>query len=108
MLSTILENLKDLLKYQPEHPMIFTTALFWIFFGLVLMVFQLTYRKLTARNLFLFAFSLFFYYKSSGYFFVLLLLTTVIDYTMGWQIYKAKNIALKKFYVFLSLCLNLG
>ena len=46
MLENILENLKELLKYQPEHPMIFTTALFWIFFGLVLVVFQLTYKKL--------------------------------------------------------------
>src|SRR5687767_5732201 len=108
MLPDILNNLKDLLKYEPEHPMIFTTALFWIFFGLVLVVFQLTYKKLTVRNLFLFAFSLFFYYKSSGYFFVLLLLTTVIDYVMGWQIFRAENKALKKFYVFLSLCMNLG
>lgn len=108
MLENILSTLKELLKYQPEHPMIFTTALFWIFFGLVLVVFQLTYRKLTARNLFLFAFSLFFYYKSSGYFFVLLLFTTVIDYVMGWQIYRADSKAAKKFYVFLSLCLNLG
>ncbi len=102
MLENILHNLKDLLKFQPEQPMIFTTALFWIFFGLVLVIFQLTYRKLTARNLFLFTFSLFFYYKSSGYFFVLLILTTAIDYTMGWQIFRANTKALKKFYVFLS------
>ena len=94
----IYSKFKELLKYQPEHPMIFTTALFWFFFGLVLVVFQFTYRKLTARNLFLFAFSLFFYYKSSGYFFVLLLLTTVIDYVMGWQIYRANSKAAKKFY----------
>jgi alginate O-acetyltransferase complex protein AlgI len=108
MLENILHHLKELLKYQPEHPMIFTTALFWGFFGLVLLVFQLTYQKRTARNLFLFAFSLFFYYKSSGYFFCLLLLTTVIDYVMGWQIFRADSKALKKFYVFLSLCMNLG
>src|SRR5688572_10897374 len=108
MLENILHTLKDLLKYQPEHPMIFTTALFWFFFGIVLLVFQLTYKKFTARNLFLFLFSLFFYYKSSGYFFVLLLLTTVIDYTMGWQIFRAKSKPAKKFYVFLSLCMNLG
>ena len=108
MLENILQNLKDLLKYQPEHPMIFTTALFWFFFGIVLLVFQFTYRKFTARNLFLFAFSLFFYYKSSGYFFVLLLLTTVIDYVMGWQIYRVNSRAAKKFFVFISLCMNLG
>ena len=88
--------------------MIFTTALFWIFFGAVLVIYQFVYPNKTARNLFLLAFSVFFYYKSVGYFCILLILTAIIDYTMGWRIYKTQVRWKKKFFIALSLCLNLG
>jgi D-alanyl-lipoteichoic acid acyltransferase DltB (MBOAT superfamily) len=58
--------------------------------------------------MFLLCFSLFFYYKSSGFYFILLLFTTVVDYYMGWKLYKATSKIQKKIYIVLSLFINLG
>jgi D-alanyl-lipoteichoic acid acyltransferase DltB (MBOAT superfamily) len=100
--------LYDIFAFDEQRPMIFTTSLFWFFFGFVLLVYQFIYNHKTSRNLFLFVVSVFFYYKSSGYFFVLLLLTTLIDYIMGWQVYKAQEQWKKKIFIVVSVCLNLG
>jgi D-alanyl-lipoteichoic acid acyltransferase DltB (MBOAT superfamily) len=101
-------SFSDIFGFDPKHPMIFTTPLFWMFFGVVLLAYQFLYPNPRLRNGFLLVFSVFFYYKSVGYFTVLLLLTAVIDYTMGWQIYRTETRWKKKAFIILSLCLNLG
>jgi alginate O-acetyltransferase complex protein AlgI len=98
----------DLLTYDEKNPLIFTQSHFWLFFAVVLIVFQFTYAKVRVRNLFLLGFSLFFYYKAGGYFFLLLLFSTVVDYTLGQKIYEATRQGRKKLYVTLSLVINLG
>ncbi len=103
-----MDFLRDLFVYDPQRPLIFTTGLFWLCFGFVLLVFPLVHNRRTARNLFLLAFSLFFYYKSSGFYFTLLLLTTVVDFAMGWAIFRAPTQSRKKIFVTISLLLNLG
>lgn len=101
-------TLKDIFGFDPQHPMIFTTPLFWLFFGAVLILYQFFYPNKTLRNLFLLAFSIFFYYKSVGYFFILLILTASIDYAMGWQIYRTNAPWKKKMFIVFTLLLNLG
>ncbi len=93
--------------YSESNPLIFTNAQFWLFFGVVMLIFQLTYKQITMRNMFLFALSIFFYYKSSGVFVVLLLLTTCWDYQMGKLIYNEKREKWRKWYVALCVIANL-
>jgi alginate O-acetyltransferase complex protein AlgI len=95
-------------SYNPDKPFIFTTPAFWIFFLIVLAGYSIFYRKLALRNIYLFLISLFFYFKTGGLFLFLLIFVTVIDYTSGLLINRAKGKCARKSYLLLSLVSNLG
>ncbi|MBT33608.1 MAG: membrane-bound O-acyltransferase family protein [Thalassobius sp.] len=95
------------LVYQENRPLIFTQAVFWIFFGGVILVYQFIYRQNNIRNLFLMLFSMYFYYLSSGYYFVLLIFSTLVDYYLGNAIYNSEDQSKRKLYVTLSVIINL-
>ena len=96
------------LHYQPNLPMIFTTKYFWFFFAFVLAVYSVIYKKISLRNGFLFIISVYFYFKSGGYFFTILLFTTLVDYLMGLLIGQATVQSKRKFYLIISVIMNLG
>ncbi len=100
--------LKDLFLYNPENPLIFSNPLFWIFFALVLFIYQFNYQNIAFRNLFLLAVSMFFYYKTGGLLIGLLIFSTLVDYYCAHGIFTASKKNTKKTYLFLSLFLNLG
>jgi D-alanyl-lipoteichoic acid acyltransferase DltB (MBOAT superfamily) len=94
--------------YNPQKPLIFTTALFWIFFGFVLLTYQFIYKSQKLKIAFLTLFSLFFYYKSSGFYLLLLIFSTLVDYSIGERIYHSRNQAFRTFLLVISLVVNLG
>jgi alginate O-acetyltransferase complex protein AlgI len=98
----------SILYYSPEKPLIFTTAAFWIFFLLVLLGYSVVYKKLIARNIYLFLISLFFYYKAGGLFLFILIFVTLIDYTCGFLIHNSKRKAGKGLFVLISIISNIG
>ena len=100
--------LSGIFRYEPDKPMIFTTAAFWLFFLLVLAGYSLVYRKLMIRNGYLFLISLFFYYKAGGLFLFILIFVTVVDYTCGMLLNKSERVAVRRLIVLLSLISNLG
>ena len=102
------EWLSDIFVYNPDEPMLFTRLSFWTFFGVLLLLYSLIYKKNAIRNVYLFAMSLFFYYKTGGYFFSLLIFSTIVDYTLGNLIYTNKIKWKKKLFVALSVIVNLG
>ena len=76
--------------YNPAEPLIFSSGLFLFLFLGFSLVYAMLQNKLTARLLFVTAFSYYFYYKSSGLYFCLLALVTVSDYILavgigGWR-----------------------
>lgn len=96
--------------YNPKEPILFNTALF---LGLFLVfypiyIFSTRSNTHTFRNLYVLAFSLFFYYKSSGVYFVLLLFTSVVDYSLAKLVYEEVYQNYRKFYLVLSVILNLA
>ncbi len=103
-----MENIKNIFLYQPDSPLYFTRLYFWAFFLIVLLFYSFLYKKNTARNTYLFIISLFFYYKSGGYFFFLLIISTIVDYTIGLLIYGSNNNFKRKFYLIISIVVNLG
>ena len=96
--------------YNPKEPILFNTALFLGMFLIFYPIYILTTKAATHtfRNLYVFAFSLFFYYKSSGIYFCLLLLSGVIDYNLAKVLYNEVSAWHRKFYLILSVVLNLG
>lgn len=93
--------------YLEKAPMIFTTGLFWYWFALVLVITHGLRNKPAGRNLFLLVFSLFFYWKSSGIYFILLIVSTLIDYSIGWKIFRSDSQGAKKRWLALSVVANL-
>ena len=94
--------------YKSDQPLLFNSPVFWVVFVLFFMVYLLVVNKLKWRSVYLLVFSLFFYYKSGGLYFSLLVLSTVVDYVLGWSIHKASKATARKFFLMLSVLINLG
>lgn len=101
-------KLHTLFEYNAKEPLLFNTGYFvWLFAGFMLL-YGLVYRNMFMRTLYLTLFSLLFYYKSSGLIVLMLIGSTLIDFVLGSQIHKAQTKAGKKFWLWMSLLLNLG
>lgn len=106
-MQDFLTYLKPYFLYTKGQPVIFTQLYFWGFFAVVLILYSLLYKKNTLRTIFLLAVSFFFYYKTSGVFLALLVFTIISDYNWGRLIYKTESVRKKKFYLTMSMILNL-
>ena len=105
----MIDKLIEVLSYNPKEPMIFSSGLFLLLFLGFTFTYMCLQKKLTARLLFVTAFSYYFYYKSSGIYFFLLAIVTVSDYLLAGAIYRNKEKkGLRKFLVTLSLLIDLG
>ena len=100
--------LSDILRYEPDKPMIFTTPVFWVFLLIVLAGYSLIYRRRFLRNFYLLLVSLFFYYKSGGLLLILLLIITIVDFTCGLLIYNSEKKLTRRLLVLLSILSNIG
>ncbi|MBL7472952.1 MBOAT family O-acyltransferase [Robertkochia sediminum] len=103
-----MNRIKDIFTFTEDFPLIFTQANFWIFFGVIYLIFSLLYKKIRVRNLYLFLISLFFYYKTSGMFVGLLIFSTVVDFFIGRGIYRSDDPLRRKVLVTLSVIINLS
>lgn len=79
----ILQNIADLLRYDPEAPMLFSSGIFWALFLVFMPLYGLLRRNMWQMLVFVLAFSLFFYYKSSGWFVLLLTVTSLADWILS-------------------------
>lgn len=102
-----MNRIKDIFTFSEEFPLIFTQANFWIFFAVVYFFFSLLYKRTQLRSAYLFLISLFFYYKTSGLFVGILLFSTLADFSIGHAIYKSNRNGTRKFFVTLSVFINL-
>jgi D-alanyl-lipoteichoic acid acyltransferase DltB (MBOAT superfamily) len=103
-----MDAILKIVSYDPGEPFMFTSALFWMFFGIVLLVHALVYRQRVLRTGFLFLASLFFYYKAGGYFFFLLVISTLVDFFIGIGLEHFTKHWKRKLLLILSLLVNLG
>ncbi len=101
------EFLQNIFHFDQTDPLIFTGLSFWIFFVVVLAGYSLIYKKIKARNAYLFIVSLFFYYKTGGLFFFILLFSTVTDFYIGKAMHYSQKILIKKIWLALSITINL-
>lgn len=101
-------RLRDVFVYDPQAPMIFSSGIFLWLFAAFILVYLLLQRRLTARLLFVTAFSYYFYYKSSGTYFFLLVLVTVTDFFIARLMASSSVRWQRKVWVLVSLVINLG
>ena len=98
----------DLLTYQPNSPMLFSSGLFFFLFIGFFIIYMSLRKNTLARIIYVTLFSLYFYYKSSGLWFGLLIFTATSDYLIGRVLEITAIQWKKKLLVTLSLCVNLG
>lgn len=104
----MIENLLNLLKYNADEPLIFTTGLFLGLFVAFMFVYQFMRKATLLRIIYLTAFSLYFYYKTSGIFVLLLIFTATSDFSIAHFINRAKSKLGKRLFVGLSVLINLS
>ncbi|MDR2915266.1 MAG: MBOAT family protein [Tannerella sp.] len=102
------EKLLEILRYQPESPMLFSTGLFLFLFIGFYIIYNSLRNHQRARIIYVILFSLYFYYKTSGLWFLLLIFTATSDFFIGQMIPETKSKLKKKLWVTLSICINLG
>ena len=101
-------KLVDVLTYDPQQPLIFSSGLFVFLFLAFSLVYVALRNQTTARLLFVSVFSYYFYYKSSGFYFFLLGIVTVTDFIIARVMEHTEAKSKRKLLVLLSLCVNLG
>ncbi|MEG1885125.1 MAG: MBOAT family protein [Alistipes sp.] len=107
-ISDLTEKIQALLTYDTSSPMIFSSGLFLFLFAGFIFVYSFLRRATSARIIYVILFSLYFYYKSSGIYFLLLVFAAVSDYFIAKGIAKAGSKAGKRWFVLLSILVNLG
>ncbi len=101
-------RLVQLLTYDAQSPMIFSSGLFLFLFAAFLLLYTRLKSAPSARILYVVAFSLYFYYKSSGIYFLLLLFASVSDFILAQLIYRSRALGLRRLWLTLSIGVNLG
>ena len=94
--------------YNPKEPLLFNTGLFLGLFVVFYAVYILTRKTFHLRMVYVICFSLFFYYKSSGAYFLLLVLSSVVDYTLGYFMYRETRDLQRRVYLWFSVIANLA
>ena len=103
-----LTTIENWFSYNPKQPLLFNSALFLGFFLIFYVIYILSRKTHYFRITYVVLFSLFFYYKSSGIYFGLLIFSSVVDYALSRLIYEEAKQGYRKFYMILSLLINLG
>lgn len=82
-MTGFIENILNLLSYDPKAPMLFSSGTFWALFLAFMPLYGLLRNRKWQMLTFVVAFSFYFYYKSSGVFVLLLGATSAVDWTLS-------------------------
>lgn len=103
-----IETIIDLLRYNPQQPLLFNTGLFMMLFLVFMTVYELLRNFRTAQTIFTILFSLYFYYKSSAECVVMLLGICLSDYILGRMMGFFERRWIRKIIVSLGVIIDLG
>ncbi len=101
-------KLQNQFLYDAHNPLLFNSG-FFVYFLFVFILFYYLFRKdYKHRALVLTVFSLYFFYKASGSFVLLVILSAVFNFGISNLIFKYPKKSLKKFFLLMSVLVNLG
>lgn len=102
------DKIPDLLAYNPDDPLIFSTTLFMFLFSFFLILYNAFGKNKNFRIGLLIVFSLYFYYKAAGVYFLVLIFSAAANFYFGKWIAATENFSYKRLFLALALVLNLG
>ncbi len=103
-----LEKIWDLLKFNPDDPLLFHTSLFFFLFVGFLILYNIVSKYKSAKFLLIILFSLYFYYKSAGYLAAILIVSAVVNFSFGALIYRTPLGLARRLYFILAIVINVG
>lgn len=98
----------DLLRFDPNNPLLFNTGLFLGLFAVFIAIYQLIRKYRYAKMIFVIAFSLYFYYKSSAEYCFILLFVCISDYLLGIILGRLHANWKRRLVVWINVVLNVG
>ena len=107
-ISTFFDNVGRMLAYEADHPMLFSSGLFWVLFLIFLPVYALLRSRRLQMVVYVVAFSLYFYYKSSACFFMLLIITSVLDWCLSRIMSDTRKLWKRRLCLWLSIGMSLS
>ncbi len=107
-ISTFFDNVGRMLAYEADHPMLFSSGLFWVLFLIFLPVYALLRSRRLQMVVYVVAFSLYFYYKSSAWYFMLLIITSVLDWCLSRIMSDTRKLWKRRLCLWLSIGMSLS
>jgi len=107
-ISTFFDNVGRMLAYEADHPMLFSSGLFWVLFLIFLPVYAMLRSRRQQMVVYVVAFSLYFYYKSSAWFFMLLIITSVLDWCLSRIMSDTRKLWKRRLCLWLSIGMSLS
>jgi alginate O-acetyltransferase complex protein AlgI len=107
-ISTFFDNVGRMLAYEADHPMLFSSGLFWVLFLIFLPVYALLRSRRQQMVVYVVAFSLYFYYKSSAWFFMLLIITSVLDWCLSRIMSDTRKLWKRRLCLWMSIGMSLS
>jgi len=108
ILNLDFQKIKEVLAFNPNDPLIFTTGLFLIIFFFFLLIYNFLLKQKSLRIGFLILFSFYFYYKSAGYYASILLVSAIVNFLFAKWIAATENFSVKRLHLILAVVINLG
>ena len=107
-ISTFFDNVGRMLAYEADHPMLFSSGLFWVLFLIFLPVYAMLRSRRLQMIVYVVAFSLYFYYKSSAWYFMLLIITSVLDWCLSRIMSDTRKLWKRRLCLWLSIGMSLS
>jgi D-alanyl-lipoteichoic acid acyltransferase DltB (MBOAT superfamily) len=103
-----LDKIPELLSFNQNDPLIFSTSLFLLLFLGFLLIYNLVSKYKNTRIFLIILFSLYFYYKAAGYYTGILIISAIINFYFGKWIALTENFSKKRLLLLFALIINLG
>jgi len=98
----------ELLRYNPQNPLIFSSGLFLFLFLGFSAGYVLFRKRLNVRIIYVICFSLFFYYKTSGWYLLILVGLSISDFILGYFLHLLERQSVRKILIAIGICVNIG
>ncbi len=86
-----LHNLLEILKYDPQRPLLFNSGEFFLFYTVFIIIYTAIYYRKWLMSIYVIIFSFFFYYKTSGVYLLILVLTSITDFSFALLLHNSKK-----------------
>jgi len=107
-LKTLVLQLLRMLKFDPQHPLLFNSGFFLIFLFVFLVGFAMVRNRQSLKVYFTIGFSLYFLYKVCGQYAIILVLAALFNFCSALLVHQSTSVRRKNTLLFVSIVFQLA